>query len=101
MIKQIWKFPLQRNGDIEMPKGAEILCVQEIGELPYMYALVDPNAEKEKREYKVFATGQDIETEKEVQQELVNATYKIDMRYIGTFKLFRGNLVYHVFEILK
>lgn len=51
MNKTIWKFELETTGNqtLKMPIGAEILSVQTQFDKPCLWALVEPNAEKEDR----------------------------------------------------
>lgn len=89
-MKTIWKFELKMSSSerVQMPKGAEILCVQTQYGKPCLWALVNPE-EKEKvfRIIETCGTGHDI-------HEL-----RFDFRkYIGTYQLHDGKLVFHVFE---
>ena len=83
-MKTIWKFELPKQGNVEMPKGAEILTVQTQNEKPCIWALVNPDAEKEERAFVIYGTGHYFQL--------------IDYKYIGTFQLNEGRLVFHVFE---
>jgi len=87
----IWKYelPLEDIFAIGMPKDAKILCIQTslATDKPVMYALVDPENEKELREFKIHGTGHPIENASKYQ-------------YIGTFQIRCVMLVFHVFEIL-
>lgn len=71
---------------LEMPKGAEILTVQSQHESACIWALVDSEAPLEDRHFDVVGTGQPIEET------------GIKRKYIGTFQLGGGALVYHLFE---
>ena len=84
MDKQIWKYVLEPETIIEMPIGAEILTVQEQYGRCCLWALVDPSANKVKRKFLVYGTGHPITEE--------------NGKYIGTFQLHNGRLVFHVFE---
>lgn len=66
---EIWKYPVVWDLDLEvssvkfsheMPKGAEILAVQLQDREPQIWALVDENAEKETRTFRVIGTGHEI-----------------------------------------
>lgn len=88
MPKKIFKYPVHITDlqTIEMHKGAEILCfqVQETihGNFPTLWAIVDPDAPKETRSFRVIGTGNPIEN---------------DMReYIGTVQM--PPFVWHLFE---
>jgi hypothetical protein len=85
-MKVIWKYPLSPGRtQLEMPSGAQVLCVQLQGRSPVMWALVDDAIEKEKRDFAVYGTGWDLPDKTE------------DLNYYGTFQV--DGLVFHVFEI--
>ena len=84
MSKTIWKFQLEPV--ISMPKGAEILTVQTQAGTPFVWALVNPEAENEYRYFDIFGTGHNVPVGTEV------------MKYVATYQLHGGNLVFHVFE---
>jgi hypothetical protein len=86
-VKTIWKYPLQPDvTTLDMPQGAQVLTVQVQGNRPVLWALVDPCQLKRKRRFAVFGTGHDIPDEVG--------------KYIGTFQLLDGGLVFHLFEVL-
>lgn len=89
MSKTIWKFRLNISDQmILMPKGAEILCLQTQHEQPYLWVLVDPKEKTDEgRFFMTQATGEAFDSQ-------------IDRKYIGTYQLSGGTLVFHVFEIL-
>lgn len=91
MKKTIWKFQLQvlDTQFIWIPKNAEILSVQNQNEVPCMWALVNPTEEKEEKCFEIFGTGHDV-----------HCDMGIDRRFIGTFQLHTGSLVFHLFERL-
>ena len=74
---------------VTMPEGAEILTVQIQNDVPYLWALVDPEARTEIRGIAMFGTGHPIDYD-------IGASG----RYISTFQLRNGELVFHVFENL-
>ena len=83
-MKTIWKFPMPAASiRLRMPVGAEILCVQMQHGVPCFWAIVDPEAERENREFFVLGTGQELG---EVG------------KYLGTFQLQGGDIVFHLFE---
>lgn len=82
-IKSIWKYVLQPECVIDMPKGAKCLTVQMQHGQPMMWALVDPTAPREDRHFIVLGTGHGGEVE-----------YS---GYVGTWQ--DGSLVFHLFEI--
>jgi hypothetical protein len=90
MEKRIYKYPLLITGIqmVELPVGAEILTVQTQNESPCLWALVDHNEiEKKKVLIEMFGTGHDV-------QYGMGASRK----YISTFQLKGGSLVFHAFE---
>lgn len=88
MNKTIWKFKITpMRSFVEMPIGAEILTVQTQDEEPCIWALVNPENSIEKRYIEVFGTGHHVPCD-----------MGIERKYIGTFQLRGGSLVFHVFE---
>lgn len=83
----IWKFELPVDfGDyvLEFPKCAEFLTVQVQREKPMLWARVQDVDEKAKYLVSIMPTGDEC-----------NKT--ICMQYVGTFQMYNGFLVYHVF----
>jgi len=89
MNKTIWKFPLKVTDgqNITMPIGAEILTIQTQNEEPYLWALVDPKAETESRHIEIFGTGHPV-----------GYDMGVSRKYISTFQIRNGQLVFHAFE---
>lgn len=88
-MKTIYKYKLQTTDEqqILMPKGAEILTVQLQDGEPQLWALVETNNQPTKRYIEIFGTG--------------NPIIGIGPRkYIATYQLRGGALVFHVFEYL-
>lgn len=85
-MKAVWKFPLPVVSDcaIIMPVGAQILTVQIQRGEPFLWALVDPGMPGEVRNFHTCGTGHN--------------SYAELGRYVGTFQLHNGSLVFHVFE---
>jgi len=85
-MKSIWKFPIDLldRQEISLPSDARILCVQTQSGLPFMWAKVDTEAQKEKRTFRLIGTGHPIEDD--------------SLSYIGTFQIYNGSLVFHLFE---
>lgn len=87
-MKAIWKFPVHTTDafEIEMPQGATLLAVQtQVGD-PQLWALVNPDAPRVTRAFRVVGTGH----------------YHPDERfgdYVGTYQLLNGGLVFHVFDM--
>lgn len=87
--KVIWKYILETTDSQEliMPKGACVLTVQTQNNTPCLWALVNPNAEKESRIFETFGTGHPICCATDMQRN-----------YIGTYQMHGGSFVLHVFE---
>ena len=88
MSKTIWKFPLKTTDEqvVEMPSGAEILSVQtQYGE-PCVWAMVDPTHKRVAKVFHIFGTGHRIP--------------EANRKFIGTYQLEGGALVFHLFEVL-
>ncbi len=84
MPKTIWKYTLQPEGSIEIPKDAELLTVAEqYGEI-CLWALVEPTAPRVERSFVSFGTGHDVPDD--------------NLSYVGSAQLQGGALVFHVFE---
>ena len=86
---KIFKYPLpiKDDAEIQIPRGAQILTVQTQKGEPYIWALVETDAELTTRRLCVRGTGH---------------TFKgNEGRYIGRFQLENGTLVFHVFEARK
>lgn len=88
MLTKIYKYQLETTDvqQIQMPQGSEILCIQTQEETPYIWALVDPNATVTKRTFEIFGTGH-------------NVPENANRKYIGTYQLQGGQLVFHCFEL--
>lgn len=86
-MKTIWKFrfkivsPLR----ISMPKGAEVLTVQNQDGAGCLWAVVNPENELESRYFEIFGTGQAMYEDMAVER-----------KYIATFQ--QPPYVWHVFE---
>ena len=85
-MEAIWKFPLSIGDSetISMPTGAKVLCVQVRGATPCIWAIVDTKARTEERTFATYRTGHEH--------------IAIAGNFIGTYRLYGGGLVFHVFE---
>jgi hypothetical protein len=88
--KQVWKYLVEMNDEftVEIPRGAHVLTVQAQHDHPQMWALVDPTEPLEKRRFAMSGTGFDIKDAHRV-------------RYVGSFHLYGGAFVGHLFERVK
>lgn len=91
----IWKFPIPQATafTLELPRRARFLDVQvqEVWqdgrkeEQPQAWFLLDPESKKIERRFVVVGTGHPVS-----EQEMLT--------HLGTFQLFGGTLVMHLFE---
>jgi hypothetical protein len=93
MTKRIWKYEL-KNTDLQkvhIPKGGEILTVQTLNDKPCLWVLVDTSQPQplEERMFEIFGTG-----------DLIQYDMGTDRKYIGTYQLYGGDLVFHLFEYI-
>ena len=84
-MAQVWKFVLQPEISLSMPKGAELLSVASMGDDICLWVRVNPNAEKVNRTFLGFGTGHDMPD-------------NLQLQFVGTAHLSGGALVFHVFE---
>lgn len=85
-MRIVWKYPLETlaRTSISMPDGATILCLQMQGEIPTLWALVNPpGITKVTRRFRFHGTGHHNVDDGET--------------YIGTVQWPNG-LVFHLFE---
>lgn len=82
----IWKFPLTITDEqtINVPKGAQILSIQNQFNKPVLYAIVNSKAPREERYIEIYGTGHPLSM--------------LGRQYLGTFQIDDGQLVYHAFE---
>ena len=86
-MKVIWKYQIQAATEqqIFLPKNSIVLTCQAQQDVPHIWVLVDIDEKiTEPRTFFVYGTGQMI-------QENIG-------RYVGTFQLTPGTLIFHVFE---
>lgn len=89
MEQKIYKYPVSIDDviRIQMPLQAEFLTLQVQNDIPCLWVLVDPENELEERIFEMYGTGYSIE-----------CNSSIERKYLGTFQLREGILVYHLFE---
>lgn len=84
-MNAVWKYTLQGPVTmLEMPLGAKVLSLQVQDNQPQIWALVDPAQFKVKRTFLAVPTGGEFES--------------AGMKYVGTFQINNGSLVFHIFE---
>jgi hypothetical protein len=86
MVK-IYKYPVPVKDEftVPLPVGAKVLSVQMQRRQPTIWALVETEAALQERRFAVRGTGHDAEG---LQFE----------KYIGTWQMHDGDLVFHLFE---
>jgi len=94
-MRTIWKYavPILDRFTLALPQGAEYLSVQVQTDvygnaLAMLWALVDSDRPKERVQFAVVGTGGPAPNPGEG-----------ELRYIGTFQLSGGTLVFHLFSI--
>ena len=85
-MKIIYKFAIEPDFTVFLPKRAQVLTVQIQHNQPQMWVLLKNDDERERRRFIAVPTGKEIPGE-------------FDLRYINTFQLDSG-LVFHVFEVV-
>lgn len=87
----IWKFKIEivDSQEIPMPTGAQVLTVQMQGGTPFIWAICDPLAPMKDRGFALYGTGHHVQD--------MDLPY---LRYVGTFQMEGGSLVFHLFESL-
>lgn len=90
-MKTIYKYETYVDDKviITMPAGAKILAVQSQNNIPCIWAEVETEAPTEDRIFEFFGTGQALNS------------VGNKRKYIGTFQLSGGMLVFHLFEKVK
>jgi hypothetical protein len=86
-MQVIWKFEIKTDDviKIKMPEGAKILTIDSQHTIPCIWALCDPIAKVETRKFIILGTGHPIEDTE-------------NLKYIGTYQMYGGDLIFHVFE---
>ena len=87
MAKAIWKYttPVVDLLEISMPTGARVMTVQLQRDHVAMWAIVDPEVERERRRFAFYGTGQPMPEDPGA--------------YVGTVQEADGVLVWHFFEV--
>lgn len=85
-MRTIYKYPLLilDEQEVEMPMGAGLMTVQMQNGQPCLWALVDTRNTVEKRKVLIRGTGHPADNVG---------------RYISTFQMKGGALVFHAFEL--
>jgi hypothetical protein len=86
-MKTIWKFPFEPTDEFSLvvPVGAKFLSAQVQGSIPCAWFLVNPEAAKEKRYFRLLGTGHPFPDSE-------------GCMHLNTFQQFDGAFVWHLFE---
>ena len=89
-MNTIWKYQLEICDEqyLQIPSGAKILTVQIQQETVQLWACVDLDLTPVLRQIRIHGTGHNVPNHDK-------------LKYISTFQLQDGNLVFHVFEVLE
>lgn len=87
---KVFKYEIKPDDyfELKLPKGASILKIMQQYNKIQLWALVDEFAEKETRRFRFAGTGHLIEEDPS------------QLQHISTFKVYDGELIFHVFEIV-
>lgn len=90
-MNTIYKYPMPEEDEgIMMPEGAKILCLQMQAGYPHIWAIVDDEAPKIRRQFLTIGTGWDLSIDNGYPDIFT-------LPYIGTWQ--SNGLVWHVFEV--
>ena len=87
-MNTVWKYEIQADdyATLNLPKDAKILSVQEQNGQPCLWVLVDDQESvHEERKFRLAGTGHPIKEKNFV--------------FLGTFQLYGGSFVGHLFEL--
>jgi hypothetical protein len=89
-MKKVWKYgvPLTGDGEVHlgMPRGATVVSLQRQRGDTSIWAIVDPDAPLEPRQFRWVGTGQEV---------------GFDGKFVGTMQWAGGSLVFHLFEVVS
>jgi hypothetical protein len=90
-MKQVWKYHLTPDSlTKEIPAGGIIRHVDEQFEQICVWVEVDPDQPQENRFFEVYGTGHDIPEDMDAERI-----------YLGSVKLHKGTLVFHIYEYVR
>jgi hypothetical protein len=91
IMRKIFKYELETVGTqvLTLPADSTILCVQVQRGVPCIWADIDAETSAiEQRKFRIYGTGHPIDESEAIE-------------YIGTYQLYQGDFVGHVFEVIK
>lgn len=84
-----YQMPVLERFSMELPKGAEIIRMEDQGGMFWLWAVVDTNEPDEKREFMAFKTGAEIPAD-------------VNLDYVGFCAVFvQMELGLYIFEVMK
>ena len=88
-MNSVYKYIIKPDDyfELQLPKNAKVLSVQEQHGNICLWALVEPGSPTETRKFRFAGTGHPIHETKS------------SLKFIGTFQMYNGDLVFHIFEI--
>ena len=88
---KVFKYPVPLVDEflVELPVGAKILKIECQCDEPFIWALVNPENQTEKRKFRIAGTGHPI-------NEHLNK-----LEHVDTFQWADGMFVWHIFEIFE
>lgn len=94
-MKTIWKFScsLLDTFTLYLPEDAEILSVQAQQDDAVLHAMVEPDAIRTERRFRLFETGSKVNHET---GHMISGADSL--KYVGTFQTAGGFYVWHLFE---
>lgn len=89
-MRKVFKYevPVADKLSLSLPEGAKLLTFECQFDQPYLWALVDPDAKKETRRFRLAGTGYPLEEPDE------------KLRFVGTAQMYGGGLIWHLFEVV-
>ncbi len=85
-----YEIPMKDSFELALPRDAKIISFQVQYDKPVIWALVDiEETRKTEREFRLVGTGHPLEKS------------AVDVFHIGTVQMHMGNLVLHLFEVIR
>ncbi len=88
-MRTVYKYPMQMVGGeqiVRMPIGSNVLACQNQGEDPQLWAEVNDQNDMTDRTFIIVGTGHPLPE-------------GASLKFIDTFQMVGGSLIFHVFEI--
>lgn len=88
-MRTVYKYPMQMvtgHQIIRMPSGANVLACQIQGADPQLWAEVSDENDMVDRWFIIVGTGRALPRD-------------VQLRFIDTFQMINGDLIFHVFEV--